>query len=299
MVERESIAMLDREGISAALFDSAPASPDLADAELLSILPEPGNFVFSGDDGTELNVQVFAGDLRQPHILYLPAEYETPESLGLLAVQFLKGGFTMLSLDYRGTGKSQGALGLAAIIHDLHPFFSSVQEWMRNEGRNGKLVLMGRSIGAALALHLASQVEDQLLCLVMESGFDRTLDFLAAKGVDISTLPADRRYFENRAAMASFGKPVFFIHSSRDTVQTLSQMEWLVAESRSKASQFQVAPAGTREELAMQVNDLYGQVLLQWINLRLGIRPARKKRGRRPGKKAATDLYLGYTRPWE
>lgn len=278
-MERDGLKLLDRAGITARLLkDTLKEAGEVpaGDTGQMPELPAPEFSAFDSG-GTELAVRIYKGAPDSVHVVYLPAEYDTPHTLGLLAAQYLAGGFSFISLDYRGCGKSGGDKSLAATMDDLDPFYGFVRDWMAQEGRSGNMVLMGRSVGAALALDLAVRVKKDLLCLVLESAFDRSRDYLAAKGLDLSGLPDDQPLFSNRAAMKCFSKPVLFIHSPRDTVQSLTQVEWLVAESRSKATQFQIAPSGTREDLANQVNELYGEVVLQYINLRQGIRPPRKR----------------------
>ncbi len=280
-MERDGLRLLDRSGITAELLDSA-LSDEALEAEIPEAmrgvrLPVPEIRYFDSG-GAELAVRIYRGAPDSVHVIYLPAEYDSSFTLGLLAAQYLAGGFTFVSLDYRGCGKSGGEKSLLETLDDLEPYYRFVRKWMGEEDRTGNLVVMGRSIGSALALDLAVRVEKELLCLVLESAFDRTRDYLSAKGIDLSALPEDQPIFTNRDTMKGFSKPVLFIHSPRDTVQSLTQVEWLVAESRSKATQFQLAPSGTREDLAHQVNELYGEVVLQYINLRQGIRPPRKRR---------------------
>ncbi len=231
-------------------------------------------------DRVMLNARIFEGNPADPHILYLPAEYENLETLALLGQGFKKLGFTFVSLDYRGCGLSEGALSMASLFQDAETFYDGTRKWMEQSGRDGGPVIMGRSLGAALALDLAVKKEKELLCLIMESAFNLGKDFLSGKGISQEYVP-EGPIFENRKKMSSFTKPVLFIHSPRDQVQTLTEVEWLVMESRSKATQFQIAPSGTREELAMHVGDVYLEFVHQYVNLRRGVRPKIQRRRRR------------------
>jgi hypothetical protein len=115
---------------------------------------------------------------------------------------------------------------------------------------------MGRSTGSALALEAALINQESVLCLIMESANDTP---------------------ENRKKMAAFKKPVLFLHSSRDEMVSLSEIEWLVAESRSKATQFQIVPSPSRKNLAASTGEFYFKTIRDFIHLRMGIRPKRKK----------------------
>ncbi len=243
------------------------------------------SMVVNAPDGTHLHCRIYSSNPDKPHIIYFPAEYESEETLAMLADGMGEEEFNLISLDYRGLGKSGGQASFEALPADAEAFYLGVRAWMDDQGRSGKLTVMGRSLGCVPAMMVTGKYEDDLLCLVLESAFDRTADFLKGREVPEEVVaqvaPEGEDPFGNRERMKKITKPVIFIHSPRDEVQSLYQVEWLVAESRSKATQFQIAPAGTREELAHTIGYLYCSTLRQYINLRMGIRPARKPRYKR------------------
>lgn len=231
-------------------------------------------------DNVKLTARIFEGNPEDPHLLYLPAEYENLDTLALLGEGLKKLGFTFASLDYRGFGMSGGKPSMGRLFEDTEIFYEGVRDWMKKTGRAGDAVVMGRSLGSAAALDLAVKHEKELLCLILESAFNRSRDYLSRKGVAEGFIPQGP-VFQNGEKMSSFTRPVLFIHSPRDQVQTLTEVEWLVVKSRSKATQFQIAPSGTREDLATQVGDLYLEFVHQYVNLRRGVRPKRRKKPRR------------------
>ncbi len=289
MVERGELSVLDRDEIRDILFDrerfmrKQAGIPEVSNCEL-------SHLTVRAHDGTGLNCRIYSADPAKPHIVYYPAEYESEETLYMLADGMGAYGFNLASLDYRGLGRSQGAASLDHLSRDAAAFFAGIREWIAREGRADKLVIMGRSLGTAAAIMAAEKFQNEILCLVLESAFNLTSDFLLGRGVSqelVSEIcPDGSDPFGNRQRMKKIEKPVLFIHSPRDQVQTLSQVEWLVMESRSKATQFQVAPSGTREDLAHCAGELYCSVLHQYINLRMGIRPPRKPRHKRKAQGA-------------
>ncbi|MBC3954494.1 alpha/beta hydrolase [Pseudomonas triticifolii] len=64
-------------------------------------------------------------------------------------------GYQVLMLDYRGYGRSQGEPSLPAIYQDVQAAF----DWLNAapEVKNAPLVVLGQSIGGALAVHYLSQ----------------------------------------------------------------------------------------------------------------------------------------------
>ena len=275
-------AWLNRPEIIGSLFDKMSLDRAIsgADSAAYSLLN------FPAADGVELTARIFEGSGDGPVILYFPAEYETIETLLILGEGFKIIGFNMISLDYRGLGLSKGSFSFDKAFEDAVALHGQAANWMKETGHKGGLALMGRSIGTVFALDLALRIQQELLCLIMESAFDSGRTFLIRKGIDVDLIE-DGPIFENRKKMARLEKPVLFIHSPKDEIQSLTEVEWLVAESRSKATQFQIAPSGTREELAYQVNEVYMETLQLYVNLRRGIKPPRRRR--RPVKWSYPD----------
>ncbi len=226
--------------------------------------------------GTKFHIQTFRGKPEEPHIIYVPAEYDTDDDVNILAQGFGQHGITFSTCDLRAEIEGDRLTDINSLFDLGEAFFRNMTEWRRNQAFSGPFVIMGRSVGAAVALDMAHRHPDDSLCLVLESAFDRTVDFLKAKGLDVSGQDPEEDPFNNRAKMKKFDKPVLFIHSHRDELISLGQVEWLVAESRSKATQFQVVPSGGRQDIVECSGDLYFNVIKGFLDLRLGRRPPRK-----------------------
>ena len=270
MVSRRKLDIFDSSGITARLFNNK-AMGDMHEENL------PSYRLIEEDDAPTFLFYKGSGD--GVNVLYFPAEYDTEETIALLASGFTRYGMNLLSMNYRRDDKGQVRVG--SLFEDAENFVDFALSFLKGQDQNGKTVIMGRSLGCGAAIDVAVKVQKDILCLVLESGFDRTIDFLSGKRVEIDAGLFEEDPFDNRNKMKGFEKPVMFIHSPRDEVLSLEQIEWLVAESRSKATQFQVAPSGTREELAMQAPVIYAEQLKDYINMRMGIRPPSRRRSKR------------------
>jgi len=268
VVAVETLRSLDDARVAEILF---------REASLKEAKPPCSVLEFTDETGDRLCARLYEASPQAPHVLYFPSEFDTDETLHLIGSGFQAIDFSLIAFEYRGIGGSQGSFSFEGAFQDSRHFFQAVEMWKKRQGREGHLVVMGRSFGSAVALDLALKRQEDVLCLIIESGFDSGRLFLERSGVDASLIP-EGEIFGNRSKMALFKKPVLFIHSPRDVIQSLPEVEWLVAESRSKATQFQIAPSGTRQELANQVGELYLEVVQQWVNLRRGVRPPRKRR---------------------
>ena len=230
-------------------------------------------------DGAEIHCKVFRGIPEEPHILFFPAEYDGEASIIDLATGLGHFGITLITMDYRGCWTSGGEPSISALPQDAEVFYKVVKDWYATEQRTGPVVFMGRSLGAAIALDLACRHDDDSLALIMESAFDLTEGFLSGKGIRINELGlSGEDPFSNRSKMSDYSKAVLFLHSHRDEVVSLNQIEWLVAESRSKATQLQIVPSESREDISEKAGDVYFTVIKDFLNRRMGRRPRRKRR---------------------
>jgi len=216
------------------------------------------------------SVHIFKGVPEEPHIFYIPAESDKIEDLLFLAKGLQQYGYTFAIMDWNGASTFQDFFDIAKASFELF------ESWKQHNNRSGKTVVMGRSLGTAAALDLATHVQKELLCLILESAFHTTKALLEGMKIDDALLKDVDDPFENRAKMSKIEKPVLFLHCQRDKVIPVQDIEWLVCESRSKASQFQIAGANSRQTLASDADAIYFQTINNFINLRLGRRPKRK-----------------------
>ncbi len=222
------------------------------------------------DNDRTVTVHIFKGMPEEPHIFYIPAEFDTSADLQFLAEGFQQYGYTFAVMDCRGASSFQDFFNLA------QKTFEIFQEWKQQDSRIGNTIVMGRSLGTAAALDLATVVQKKLLCLILESAFHTSKALLEGMNVDTSILGDVEDPFENKKKMSQIEKPVLFLHCHRDDIIPVQDIEWLVCESRSKASQFQIAGANSRQTLAVDADAVYFQTINNFINLRLGRRPKRK-----------------------
>jgi len=233
-------------------------------------------------DGVEIHCRVFRGIPEEPHILFFPAEYDSEAGIIDLAAGLGHFGITLITMDYRGCWRSGGEPSISALPQDADAFYQAVKNWYDTEQRTGPVIFMGRSLGSAVALDLACRHSDDSLALIMESAFDLTEGFLSSKGIQINELGlSDEDPFSNRSKMSNYSKAVLFLHSHHDKVISLNQIEWLVVESRSKATQLQIVPCECREDIAEKAGDLYFAVIKDFLNRRMGRRPRKRRKSKK------------------
>ena len=122
-------------------------------------------------------------------------------------------------VEYRGYGLSTGSPSFSAMLTDAHKIFTGVKDFLNENGFTGPLILMGRSLGSASAIELASSYQDDIAALIIESGFAHTYNLLYRLGIpkrlfmeheedDVSPLPLMKR----------ISLPTLIIHGKRDFI---------------------------------------------------------------------------------
>ncbi len=123
-------------------------------------------------------------------------------------------GAHVLIFDYRGYGKSQGRPAEKGLYRDA----LAAYRWWSNECPEGQgaLVLVGESLGGAVAVHLAANV--QVEGLILQSTFTSAWD-MAKTILPLGLLqPLTVIRFDSASAIARVRCPKLFIHGTRDDI---------------------------------------------------------------------------------
>ena len=215
---------------------------------------------------------LFPGSAQEPLLIYYPGEWETPAHLVELARGMAAEGLRLAL--WLGVDGGQGLAPDGWLERALEFAGEAIQA--RGAGEDGdKVVFMGCSVGCSAALSAAVALEERTLCLILESAFVDTWAYLRARGLLHGEAEPPEDPFSNREKMRGFRPAVLFLQCQRDRAVPPSALEWLVSESRSKATQFQICPGTDREDLRECAGPLYYQMIHGFINLRLGRRPRR------------------------
>jgi hypothetical protein len=133
-------------------------------------------------------------------------------------------GINFLPVDYRGYGKSTGTPTASAMMRDAHGIFHYVNRWLDERGHTGSLIVMGRSLGSAPALELATHYRDQMDGLVIESGFAHAGPLLRLMGISMELLGINEKEgFRNIDKIREFDKPTLVIHAEYDHIISFSE----------------------------------------------------------------------------
>ncbi len=145
-------------------------------------------------------------------IIYFHGNAGNLQRWGNYSVDFTKLGYDVLMIDYRGYGKSSGTPNEKTLYNDAE----LVWAWAKEKFDYPKWIIYGRSLGAAVATHLATKTNPDLLGL--ETPFD---DLNGALGA--SFIPYKLKYkFANNENLAKVDCKKVIFHGTQDWVVPLS-----------------------------------------------------------------------------
>ena len=220
---------------------------DLDRPEILTFLfhprPEWGD-PGPGDRGAdllipvEMNVAVgarfYMTEESAPNILFFHGNGEIVADYDELGIAYNRIGINFLPVDYRGYGRSTGQPTITAMMRDSHLIFDFVKEWLPDKGYKGPLILMGRSLGSASVLELASHYKDRIDGLIVESGLAFSGPLLQLLGINLRAINfSEEMGFGNLDKIQGFDKPTLIIHAELDHIIPFSDGQALYDASPS------------------------------------------------------------------
>lgn len=235
--------------------------------EAFSNLP-PGalDYEITVEEGVKIGCRFYLADPAAPHVLFFHGNGEIVSDYDDLGPVYNSYGLSLLAVDYRGYGRSGGTPTVTSMIRDAHVIFKQVQRWLKDQGRGGPLVIMGRSLGSASALELASCYELGISGLIIESGFAYTVPLLSFLGVDTSLLGiTESDCLRQIEKIEKITKPVLIIHAEFDQFIPLSDAEVLLNHCPAQKKEFMMIPGADHNTILMMAGKEYFETIKSFI----------------------------------
>jgi uncharacterized protein len=200
---------------------------------------------------------------KAPAILYLHGNGWNIGDSAYNTARLRRMGFSVLAIDYRGFGKSEGAFpSEAQVYEDAQVAWEHLKKLQAQPKRR---FVYGHSLGGAVAIELAVRNPD-IAGLIVEASFTSIRDM--AKDVHgYGFLPLDlilTQRFESLAKVGSIKMPVLFIHGEADTVIPSSMSERLHAAAPGPKSLVLIPGAG-HSSIAVIAWERYRQTVQDFI----------------------------------
>ncbi len=134
------------------------------------------------------------------------------------AARFQQLGFSVLLIDYRGYGRSEGSFPTEARVYqDASTAWNYLVR--QQQIQPGKIFIYGHSLGGAIAINLALQ-HPNAAGLIVESSFTSMRQMVGYRGI-YSIFPTDlilTQRFDSLAKIESIQVPILLIHGTADLI---------------------------------------------------------------------------------
>jgi len=201
------------------------------------------------EERIEISARFHPAGSQNPNILFFHGNGEIVADYDDLAPLFNEHGFNFLPVDYRGYGRSGGRPTVTFMMRDAHVLFHFVRAWLEENGYQGPLIVMGRSLGSASALELAAHYPEKIDGLVVESGFAQVEPLLALLGVNPKALNKKGAGFNHLQKIKNFTRPTLIIHAEYDHIIPFSEGQALFAAAGSPDKTFLKIPGANHNDI--------------------------------------------------
>lgn len=207
-----------------------PATADWAPANLAF-----EDIYFEAEDQTKLHGWLVEHPEPRAYILFFHGNGEDVARLApLLADYSQRFQATIFAIDYRGYGKSEGSPNEPGIMLDAEAALNTFTERVGKQPED--IVLYGRSLGGAAAVHLAGKSGAK--ALVIERTFSRMVDAAAALYWWAPVRWLMRNRFDSLAKIRNYHGPLLQSHGTNDRLIPIEHGQELFVACPSKQKQF-------------------------------------------------------------
>ena len=202
-----------------------------------------------------------------PIILFFHGNGETARDYDGLSDEYRSLPVYFIVADYRGYGPSTGSPSVSSFLSDAHLCLDETMRLVSGQGFNGPLVVMGRSLGSAPALELASSRSNDIAALVIESGFARLVPLLDLMGIPASRLGiTEDDGPRNLEKMGRIDKPTLILHAERDEIIPIADAELLHEACKDPSKIFVRVPRAGHNDIQISAGSMYFDAIRDLLN---------------------------------
>jgi uncharacterized protein len=180
-------------------------------------------------------------DAQAPLLLYLHGAGRNVHASAFRIEHMRELGFSVLAIDYRGFGRSTAELPSEAMVYEDA---KAAWSWLAEQHPGRPRYVFGHSLGGAIAIHLASEVDD-MRGLMVEGTFTSIPEvFQTMKWGWLPVTALITQRFESVAKIEKVRAPLLIVHGSRDRLIQPSLGQALYDRAKGK-KKFVLVEGGT------------------------------------------------------
>lgn len=144
---------------------------------------------------------------------------------------------SIFAFDYRGYGRSEGKPAEKGILEDAE----AAQEWLANRAgiEEQDVVLMGRSLGGGIALHLAA--ENGARGVILQNTFTSLHDAAASHYPWVPVRLLMKNRYDSLSRISRYTGPLFISHGTADRIVPFAHGQKLFAAARGPKEFFEIS----------------------------------------------------------
>jgi len=199
-----------------------------------------GLHMLEADDGTKIATRLFKAPAEKYLVLHFHGNFEDIGSTDAIATMLEDSGLSVLAMDYRGYGLSEGS----PTEENCYADAELVYEHALSLGyKPENIIIWGRSVGGGIAVELAHR--KQVKALVLESTFCTA--YRVATRVPL--VPWDE--FNNLEKIPTIDEPLFILHGAEDKTIAPWHTEKLI-EAHLGKNQRHLIPNANHDDVWLQ-----------------------------------------------
>lgn len=239
------------------------------------------------EPGITIGCRFYIHGPGSPNILYFHGNGETIADYDDIGPLYNHAGMNLLVADFRGYGWSDGTPTVTAMLDDAEMIFCKTRDWLKANGHNAALFLMGRSLGSVSAIDLATKHGDAIKGLILESAIADTIPLAKSLGMDLDEKNfTEEDGFRNIQKIETIKTPTFIFHGAKDEIITAVEAEKLQSFSGARIKEFMVIPGANHNSMILTGGRLYFKTIKAFIDKVTGMTNWRRRR-------KATNNYTG------
>jgi alpha-beta hydrolase superfamily lysophospholipase len=184
-----------------------------------------------------------------------------------IALLYTQIGASLLVVDYRGYGKSDGTPTASDLLDDAVATYHQLHGILSERGLTySRLFIMGRSLGSAAALEIASHTGDGIAGLIIESGFASALGLVERLGGSLPDhLKAGADGFNNARKIERLNIPTLIIHGEADEIIPVGNGRTLYEKSGTRQKRLVIIPDAGHNDLLFRGHELYFDAIREFV----------------------------------
>jgi len=233
------------------------------------------DFTLCPENGFDLSVPVgnnvsiscrfYAGHREWPWVLFFHGNGEVVSDYDEVSPFYHQKKINLVVADYRGYGASTGTPTLTDLVKDARVIFKEVEEELLRRNLRRDLWVMGRSLGSMAALELASQHQEEMKGLIIESGFPSVVRIMFRLGIPAPIMEREKVDQECLERIKKIMLPTLIIHGDQDSLVPLENAKTIYQHLGSREKKLLIIPSATHNDIMIVGFKDYFNAIQQFI----------------------------------